>query len=292
MQFAPATPLNYFATLVAEDEGLHLLEAAASLAQDEYPDVDVQAVLADVDVLARRLRERIAPDTAPAQRLRLLTRFFHGELRFAGNPNSYFDPDNSFLHRVLQTRRGLPISLAVIWLELAEQAGLRAAGVAFPGHFLVKCRIGLGEAVIDPLTGESLSAARLDERLAVYRHGSGLPGDLELPLEFFLRAATPRQILARMLRNLKEVHRAARDWPRLLAVQRRLVILLPDDPAERRDRGLVLQALGDAAAAADDLRHYLAVRADAPDAAELRDRLAALAAQLERHAGRGGLPRQ
>lgn len=282
MDYKPATPLSYFATLVAEDEGLNLLEAAVSLAQDEHPGVDVQGVLASVDVLARRLRARIAPDAAPAQRLRLLTRFFHGELGFAGNANNYFDADNSFLHRVLQTRRGLPISLAVLWLELAEQAGLRAAGVAFPGHFLVKCRIGMGEAVIDPLTGESLSASRLDERLAVYRHGSGLPSDLELPLEFFLRVATPRQILARMLRNLKEVHRAARDWPRLLAVQRRLVILLPDEPAERRDRGLVLQMLGDAAAAADDLRHYLAVCADAPDAPELRARLAALAAQLER----------
>jgi len=279
MRFAQTTPLNYFATLVAEDEGLNLLEAAVSLAQDEHPKLDVQAVLADVDLLARRLRERIPRDTAPAQRLRLLTGFFHGELGFAGNLNNYYAVDNSFIHRVLETRRGLPIALAVLMLELAEQVGLRAAGVAFPGHFLVKCKVGLGEAVIDPFTGESLSPARLDERLAVYRQGSGLPDDMELPLEFFLRAATPRQILARMLRNLKEVHRAAQDWPRLLAVQQRLVILLPGDPSERRDRGLALDALGASAAAADDLAAYLAERGDAPDAAELRARLARLIAQ-------------
>jgi len=282
MKYVAPTPLDYFATLVAEDQGLNLLEAAISLAQDDHPQLDVQAVLARVDGLARRLRERIARDAAPAQRLRLLTHFFHGELGFAGNLNNYYAADNSYVHRVLETRRGLPITLAVLLLELAEQAGLRASGVAFPGHFLVKCKVGLGEAVIDPFTGESLSPSRLDERLALYRQGSGLPDDLELPLEFFLRAATPRQILARMLRNLKEVHRVAEDWPRLLAVQQRLVILLPGDPAERRDRGLVLASLGAFAAAAEDLGFYLAERADAADAPDLRARLALLQDQARR----------
>lgn len=279
MRYAAPTPLEHFATLVAQDAGLNLFEAAVSLAQDEHPQLDVQAVLADVDALARRLRERLAPETPPAERLRQLTRFFHGELGFAGNLNNYYAADNSFVHRVLQTRRGIPITLAVLLLELGEQAGLRMAGVAFPGHFLVKCRVGLGEVVLDPFTGEALSTSRLDERLAVYRQGSGLPDDMELPLEFFLRAATPRQILARMLRNLKEVHRAARDWPRLLAVQQRLVVLLPGDAAERRDRGLVLDALGAHAVAADDLAFYLAQCGDAADAPALQARLAELLEQ-------------
>lgn len=281
MKFAAPSPLDYFASLVAEDDGLSLLEAAVCLAQDEYPALDVQAVLAHVDGLAKRLRARIAADTAPARRLQLLTHFFHGELGFAGNLNNYYAADNSFIHHVLESRRGLPISLAVLLLELGEQIGLRVSGVAFPGHFLVKCKIGLGEVVIDPFTGESLSPTRLDERLALYRRGSGLPSDLELPLEFFLRAASPRQILARMLRNLKEVHRAARDWTRLLAVQQRLVVLLPDDPVEKRDRGLALAALGANAAAAADLAAYLAERGDAADAQALRTRLATL---LERGA--------
>jgi len=279
MRYAIPTPLDYFATLVAQDSGLNLLEAAVSLAQDEHPRLDVQAVLADVDALARRLREGVARDAAPAHKLRALTRFFHGELGFAGNLNNYYAADNSFIHRVLETRHGLPITLAVLLLELGEQLGLRMSGVAFPGHFLVKCKIGLGEAVIDPFTGESLSPARLDERLALYRQGSGLPEDMELPLEFFLRAATPRQILTRMLRNLKEVHRSAADWARLLPVQQRLVVLLPDDPAEKRDRGLVLDALGAFAAAAQDLAAYLAERGDAPDADEVRARLAVLLEQ-------------
>ncbi|RZL36397.1 MAG: tetratricopeptide repeat protein [Rubrivivax sp.] len=279
MKFAAPSPLEYFATLVAEDDSLNLLEAAISLAQDEHPQLDVQAVLSQVDAFARRLRDRLVPETPPPERLRLLTRFFHGELGFAGNLNNYYAADNSFIHRVLETRRGIPISLAVLLLELGEQAGLRMAGVAFPGHFLVKCRIGLGEVVLDPFTGEALSPTRLDELLAVYRHGSGLPDDLELPLEFFLRAASKRQILARMLRNLKEVHRAARDGVRLLAVQQRLVVLLPNEPAERRDRGLVFDSLGAHAAAADDLAAYLKARGDAPDAPALRARLAVLLEQ-------------
>lgn len=273
MQYSAPTPLQYFATLVADEGSLNLLEAAISLAQDEEPGLDVQAVLSQVDGLARRLRALVKPGDGAAERLRVLTRFFHGELGFAGNLNNYYAADNSFIHRVLETRRGIPITLAVLLLELAEQVGLRAAGVGFPGHFLIKCQVGLNEVVIDPFTGQALSPARLDERAAVFRQGSQLPRDLELPLEFLLRAATPRQILARMLRNLKEVHRAARDWPRLLAVQQRLVVLLPGDAAERRDRGFVLEALGASAAAAEDLAFYLAKRADAADADELRLRL-------------------
>jgi len=276
LKFAPPTPLEYFASLVADDDQLQLLEAAASLAQDEQPGLDVQAVLSEVDALARRLRERIASDASPAQRLRQLTRFFHGELGFAGNLNNYYAPENSYVHHVLRSRRGLPITLSVLLLELAEQIGLQASGVAFPGHFLVKCRIGAGEAVLDPFTGESLSASRLEELLAVYRQNSGWPGDLELPLDFFLRAAAPRQILARMLRNLKEIHRASQDWPRQLAVQQRLVILLPQDLPERRDRGLVLAELGAAEAALADLQAYLAKHGDAPDAPALHERVAEL----------------
>lgn len=276
MRYAAPTPLEYFTSLVAEDEGLNLLEAAVSLAQDEHPMLDVQAVLADVDRLARRLRERVSTGLAPTERLQLLRRFFHGELGFAGNLNNYYAADNSYIHRVLETRRGIPITLAVLLIELGEQCGLRMAGVAFPGHFLVKCRAGLGEVVMDPFTGDALSSSRLEERLAVYRHGSDLPQDIELPLDFFLQAASPRQILARMLRNLKEVHKAARDWQRLLAVQQRLVVLLPDEVAERRDRGLALDQLGRRAAAAADLAFYLAARPNAPDAAALRRRVAAL----------------
>lgn len=275
------TPLEYFAALVADDAGLNLLEAAAAIAQDDYPDLDVQSVLAQVDLLAQRLKDRLPADAAVGHKLRVLTRYFHQELGFAGNVNDYYAPGNSYIHRVLATRRGIPISLAVIFLELCAQLGLRAQGIAFPGHFLVKLRVGQSEVVLDPFTGQSLSRQRLDEFLHAYRQSAGMPDDAELPVELFLQASPPRQILARMLRNLKEIHRSADDLPRLLAVQQRLVLLLPGDARERRDRGLTLEALGHWPAAAADLEHYLRAEADAADGDELR-------ARLERLRLRGG----
>ncbi len=111
------TPLAYFATLVQSDDHFPLLEAATSLAQDEYPDLDVQQVLGDVDQLLARLKRRLPADAAPLQRLRMLNQFFFRDLSFGGNVNDYYDPDNSYLNAVLRTRRGIPISLAVLWME-------------------------------------------------------------------------------------------------------------------------------------------------------------------------------
>ncbi|RQO62033.1 transglutaminase [Paucibacter sp. KBW04] len=270
------TPLEYFGNLVAEDAGLNLLEAAASIAQDEFPALDVQAVLAEVDGLAQRLRERLPPDASARHKLQMLTRYFHQELGFAGNVNNYYESGNSFIHHVLATRRGIPISLAVIFIEIAGQLGLRAHGLAFPGHFLIKLQMGNGEVILDPFTCESLSRNKLDEFLQSFRQSSGLVGEVDLPVDLFLQPASAREVLARMLRNLKEIYRSNEDWPRLLAVQERLVLLLPDAWIERRDRGLVLEALGHWRAAAEDLSAYLNQQPQAPDQVGLSQRLAQL----------------
>lgn len=268
-QQAP-TALDYFAALVADDRAFALLEAAIVVAQDDYPQLDTQAVLAEIDALAERLKRRVPADASPMHRLRVLNRYFFDELGFGGNVNDYYDRHNSYLNEVLATRRGIPITLALLYVELATQLRLQAQGVSFPGHFLVKLHMPQGEVVIDPFTGRSLSREELDERLAPYRRRHGLPGDDEIPLGLFLQAAAPRDVLARLLRNLKEIHRSAGDWPRLLAVQQRLVRLLPDEPLERRDRGLAWARLGHGAEAAADLQHYLDACPDAEDAPALR----------------------
>jgi len=276
MHFDVPTPLGYFATLVADDASLSLLEAAIAIAQDEEPQLDPQTVLADIDRLAERLKRRLPADAGALQRLRFLNRYFFQELGFAGNVNDYYDPNNSYLHRVLATRRGIPITLALVYIEIASQIGLTARGVSFPGHFLVKLRMTQGEVVLDPLTGQSLSREELDERLAPYRRQQGLTGEFDVPLGLFLQTAPARDVLARVLRNLKEIHRTAEEWPRLLAVQERLVILLPEAWEERRDRALVYAELGRSDAAAQDLAAYLEQRPKAGDAAALRTRLAEL----------------
>ena len=275
----PPTALEYFASLVAEDDGLPLLEAAISVAHDEYPTLDCQGVLAEVDGLAARLRSRLPVDSAPMQRLRLLNRFFFQELGFAGNVNDYYDARNSYLHTVLETRRGIPITLALVYLEIASQIGLVANGISFPGHFLVKLRMPRGDVVIDPFTGQSMSRDALDALLVPYRRGQALAlgqsreAADRVPLGLFLQPAPARDILARMLRNLKEVHRNGEDWSRLKKVLDRLVVLLPEAWEERRDRGLVAARLGAVESAAADLALYLERAPHAPDRIAIAERL-------------------
>lgn len=271
--FAAPSALDFFSALVADDSSLPVLETAIAVAQDELPALDVQAVLAEVDTLADRLRRRLPGDAAPLQRLRLLNQYFFQELGFAGNVNNYYDPRNSLLPAVLETRRGIPLTLALLYIELATQIGLRAHGVSFPGHFLVKLQMPRGEVVIDPFSGRSLTREDLEERLQPYRRQRGVLPDDEVPLGLYLQPAQPRETIARLLRNMKEIHRMAQDLPRLVAVLQRLVILLPDEAHERRDLALVLAQLGRHDQAAQELATYLQKNTDSDEGAALRDEL-------------------
>lgn len=265
------TPLEYFSALVHSDADFPLLEAAISLAQDEYPDLSVQQVLGDVDQLLARLKRRLPSDAGALQKLRALNQFVYRDLNFGGNFNNFMDPDNSYVHVVLRTRLAIPISLAVIWLELAQGIGLKVRGINFPGHFMVKVNLTEGQVVIDPLNGKSLSREELSERLAPFSDIGGLNDDQELPLGLYLQAAPPRDIIARMLFNLKDIHAAQEDWPRLITVLDRLIVLLPQAWPEYRDRGLAHAEAGHPGHALEDLETYLA------NANELADRRAIVA---------------
>jgi len=272
------TPLEYFASLVHTDAEFALLEAAVSLAQDEYPDISVQQVLGEVDQLLARLQRRLPADAGPLQKLRALNQFVYRDLNFAGNFNNYSDPDNSYVHVVLRTRLAIPISMAVIWLELAQGVGLKARGVSFPGHFMVKVNLTEGQVVIDPLTGQSLSREELAERVEPYRSLASLVDEQEVPLGLYLQAAKPRDIIARMLHNLKEIHAAQEDWHRLITVQDRLIVLMPQAWPEYRDRGLAHAEAGHPGHALEDLETYLANAGVTND----RPAIAARAAELRR----------
>ena len=270
------TPLDYFASLVQSDADFPLLEAAASLAQDDYPDLDVQQVLGSVDQLLARLKRRFAADAPPLQKLRALNQFFYRDLNFAGNLNHYYDPENSYISAILQTRRAIPITLAVVWLELAQGVGLAARGIGFPGHFMVKVNLPNGQVVIDPVDGQSLSREELSERLEPFRRRSGLIDEFEVPLGLYLQVAPPRDIIARMLHNLKEIHTSQEDWSRLIAVQNRLIVLLPQTWSEYRDRGLAHAELGQLDLALADLDTYLVNAKTELDMAAIAGRVAEL----------------
>ena len=254
---------------------IDLAEAALLCAQDAYPDLDIRGSLDDLDRLASTLQKRLPPDFSTTHRLIALNNYLFRELGFAGNDNEFYDPRNSFLNDVITRKTGIPITLSILYLEVGTRLGLKLKGVSFPGHFLVKVRVTGGELVLDPYAGgRSLSEEELRERLAQF---AGEQTAKTAPLDEFLEAATPRQILARLLRNLKAIYLEADETARALDVMNRLVILLPDVPEERRDRGMAFARLDCPRAAADDLGHYASERPRADDAAQVAAQLAAAA---------------
>lgn len=213
--FEPISALHYFRILTSDASSIPLLEAAASIAVDAYPTLDVQATLSEVDGLASELAKRCKSAHTDHERLQLALRFFYGEMGFSGNTENYYDRENSYLHRVLQTRRGIPITLAVLFVELARSVGLQVEGVSFPGHFMVKATLKEGVVVIDPFTGESLDRAELGARAAAFG----------LRPERLLNPASNQQILIRMLNNLQAIHTQHGDKELIDQVNARLQIL-------------------------------------------------------------------
>jgi regulator of sirC expression with transglutaminase-like and TPR domain len=223
----PITPLDYFRTLVGDAGPIPLFEAAASIALDAYPKLDLQATLADLDRLAQRLATECRGAETETARLQRTLRFFFGTLGFEGNAQDYYAPDNSYLHRVMATRRGIPITLAVLFAELARQVGLDVQGVAFPGHFLLRVNVSQGMAVIDPFTGSSLDMDELERRAAP--HG--------VRAAALLRPATERQILIRMLSNLRAIQSARGRTDLLEKIDARLrIVQAPPGGLARTDR--------------------------------------------------------
>lgn len=276
------TSLDYFASLVGSDEHFPLLEAAASIAQVDEPELDVEAVLEEVERMVDRVRSRMISSADDLTRLAVLNHVFYKDMGFGLNANDYYAPRNSYVHEVLRTRRGIPVSLAVIWLEMAQELGLRAHGIAFPGHFLVKVALDSGLVVLDPATGESLGIDHLSERLEPFRDEEDqmLKPDLdegETPLGLYLQSCPPRDVLTRMLRNLKEIYQTQQDWPACLAVLDRILVLWPEAWSERRDRGLVHAELGHAGQALADLQAYLDAEPLAADQSALQARIKELA---------------
>jgi regulator of sirC expression with transglutaminase-like and TPR domain len=210
--------LEYFRLLTGDANKIPLLEAAMSLAKDRYPQLDLQDGLSRFDALAQKLADRCRDKSTEPARLRQTSQFFFKDCGFAGNTNNYYDPDNSFIHKVLETRRGIPISLALLYCELARSVGLDADGVAFPGHFLIKVKLHDGVVILDPFTGQSLSRDNLQERAGPYA----------AKLDGLLQAASSIQILIRMLNNLRTIYEQQNKPELLTKVMHRLEILHPN----------------------------------------------------------------
>ena len=249
-----------------------LAEAALLVAADFRPGLDVGEWLARLDALAESARPTVLSAWSDAARVAALNEFLFVKEGFAGNTERYEDPANSLLSDVLERKTGIPITLSLVLVEVARRTGLPLRGVSFPGHFLVK----LEEPklrVLDAFHGRILELSDCRARLH-----AALGQDVVFRPDLHLRAATPREILVRMLTNLKHLYLRARDFGRTLACCERILLLLPDTPLELRDRGLVYERLECFAAAAHDLERFLQLAPDDESAPAIRERLRALRA--------------
>jgi regulator of sirC expression with transglutaminase-like and TPR domain len=258
------------------DEALDLVEAALIIAQQEYPHLDIAGYMKRLDELADAVRARVTLDATPEHIVATMNHYLFKEQGFAGNSEDYHDPRNSFLNEVLDRKLGIPISLSIVYMEVGRRLDLRLEGIAFPGHFLVKLPLKRGNVILDPyLGGISLSEEDLHERLKrVYGEAH-----TEMSLNLLLDSANKKEILARVLRNLKTSYLRTDEFDKALSVVERVLSIVPDSAEDLRDRGLIYQRLECVHAALEDLRNYFDLEPDAADAVDIRARIIELQGQ-------------
>jgi regulator of sirC expression with transglutaminase-like and TPR domain len=258
-----------FAEMVARRENdLELDRAALLIAAEEYPRLEVESCLDQLDSFAEMARARIAAADDPLARIMRLGHLLFDELEFRGNVENYFDARNSFLNDVIDRRTGIPITLSVLYLEIARRIGLKLSGVGMPGHFLVKYADDEQEILIDPFNGGRLLSEEKCREMIEELYG----GKVKFH-PAFLYAVTKRQILARMLQNLKGIYARAGDHHKTLAAIERAMLINPEAAQEIRDRGLVYFGMERYAMALSSLEEYLRRAPQAADAKEIKERI-------------------
>jgi regulator of sirC expression with transglutaminase-like and TPR domain len=249
-------------------EPIDLTRACLAIAREEYPELDEGRYLRMLDELAHSVQAGLPSGASPERRVGRLNSYLFHDLGFSGNRTDYYDPRNSFLNEVIDRRTGIPLTLCIVYMEVGRRCGLRVEGVGFPGHFLCKVHLEGGELVVDPFhRGQLLGLEEIKRRLAA-AVGDQVKFDSRI-----LRAAKPREILIRMLQNLRSVYQERNDMPRALSAVDRLLLLAPENIRGLRERAQLCEQLGGPAAAAADLEKVLELQPSAPDAAALRARV-------------------
>ncbi len=265
------------AELVGSAQGFDILRAALLVAAEEYPELDVERELRRNHELGQGAARRAKRLANPFARLDAVRAYLFEELGFRGNADDYDDPRNSFLNEVLDRRTGIPLTLSLLFAEVARAAGFETRGIALPGHFVVGCRLDGRDILVDPYHGAQVIT--VDDCRQLVIRATGRPSLFRPEL---LAGATDREVLIRMLRNLKRTHLARDEYGAALTYVERLLAFAPGDTQEVRDRGFLLAHLGRPGAALRDLEAYLSLEPAAPDAAAVRGRLAWLRRRLGR----------
>ena len=253
-------------TVRVPESDLDLAHAALCIAQIEYPALIPSHHMKRLDELAAT--SGVIGISDPLHALHRLREFLFEEERFRGNVSDYYDPRNSCLNDVLDRKLGIPITLALVMIEVGMRVGLRLVGIGLPGHFVVSAQVGTDRVLLDPF--DAGSVLTLEGATAVVSRSLGRPVKLT---EADFAAASKRQVLARMLQNLKPIYMSRAEWPKSLEVVERLLILEPDARDHIRDRGSILVKLGHLHRGLADWERYLIRHADAPDAENVRRQL-------------------
>ena len=275
MSADPATLAQAFAALVGqevEDERIDLVRASLTIAQTEYPNLDFDAYCGRIEELARRVK-RLVPDLGdPSESIVALNRVLFEEEGFRGNADDYYDPRNSFLNDVLDRKLGIPITLAVLYMEVGRRVGFPLVGVGMPGHFLLKHYDVEGrEILIDPFNRGSILTAKDCQRALDEIYS----GQMTLQPEF-LMAVSRRQVLVRMLNNLKSIYLSGRNFRKALPIVDLILAIYPRSPEDVKQRALLRWSLGQTRGALADLEDYLKMSPEASDADEIRQTAASL----------------
>jgi regulator of sirC expression with transglutaminase-like and TPR domain len=250
-----------------------LTEAALLVASHRYPNLDVHHYLDLIGELGTALAAKVGSDSGPADRVAALNHYLIEELGFKPNAEDYYDPRNSYLNQVVERRTGIPITLSLVYMAVGGHLGLAFNGVCYPGHFLVKCELPDGLIVLDPFSqGQSLSVVDLQSRLRDTRGGEVS----RAIVAGLLVAAGKREILLRMLRNLKAIYLRSNDLDNALAIMGWIVVANPTQAMEVRDRGMVYQKLECFRAAMSDFERYLELDPNCSDSGDIRRRLTEL----------------
>jgi regulator of sirC expression with transglutaminase-like and TPR domain len=270
-----------FSRVAAAGETCDVARGALAIARIGHPDLAPEPALATLDALAAALRPRLEPGAPVERRAAVLATYLFEECGFHGNRDDYYDPRNSFLNDVLERRTGIPITLAIVLLEVGTRVGIPLEGVGFPGHFLVRV-VGTTEPyLLDPFfAGRCIGYDELKERLRAFYAASGAPAgtNLQRALPQALQTTGALGILARVLGNLLAIYREREDHLRALASIELMLVLNPDAAEHHRVRGLLHEQLECFGSAVEDFRRYLAIAPDAPAASEVREHLERLAA--------------
>lgn len=261
---------QFSAMMQRTDSDIELDRAALLIAAEEYPNLALENYLARLDELAAEVRQQMTPMqiAAPLETVKALAEFLFYEGQFNGNTNSYYDVRNSFLNEVLDRGKGIPITLSVVFIEVARRLGVKLFGVGLPGHFIVKYCDETGETFFDPFNGGRALDEEKCRTIVKDMYNDQLPFD-----RAFLHAFTKKQILWRMLQNLKGVYFNASDMTKALAVIERLLLINPAAPEEIRDRGLVCLSLKKYSQAQTALTAYLRAMPNAADKDKIKKAL-------------------